>query len=551
MYKVNTQFPVIGYWLEGDIEPYFFSQHIIEGLHHTRTQTFVIRDQESGAVGIGVEGHFVSSTANESAPAGRSNKRYAVLAILAPQYPEWLGDRSFQEIHKVRFSYIAGEMANGISTEEMVIQMAKHHMLGFFGSAGLPIHRVEQAIETIQSAVQDRNWGLNLIHTPNEPHMESKLVDLYIRKNVKCISASAFMSITPAIVTYAVKGLTQDANGNIYRRHQVFAKISQPELAKKFMSPPPEKLLLQLVGQGKITSEEARLAAYVPIAEDITVEADSGGHTDNRPLGPLFSSVLKMRERCIQSYAFSRPIRVGISGGIGTPSAAAAAFAQGASYVMVGSVNQSTVESGLSELGKAMLAKATMTDTIMAPAADMFEQGVKVQVLKQGTMFSSRASQLYDIYRSYDAINDIPEPIRKKLESTIFKQTLESIWDETVQFFEKREPSQIEKANLNPKHKMALIFRWYLGQASRWAIKGEKEREYDFQIWCGPAMGAFNAWVKGSFLEQLANRSVSQIAYNLLEGASVIGRAGQLRSYGVPIPIEAFEYRPRKINPSL
>ncbi|MDF2725642.1 MAG: Enoyl-[acyl-carrier-protein] reductase [Paenibacillus sp.] len=541
MHNSNHPWPVIGYWLEGDTAPYFRARAILDGLRHTRVQTFVLRDRDSGEVGLGVNGRFIPVETND---AGLNAKRYAVLAVLPPQYPEWLGDRSFQETYNVKFSYIAGEMANGIATEEMVIQMAKHRMLGFFGAAGLPAHRVEQAIDTISAAVPDRSWGVNLIHSPNEPHMESKLVDLYIRRQVRCVSASAFMSITPAIVAYAAKGLTQDANGTIHRKHHLFAKISQPELARKFMSPPPEKLLLQLVGEGRITVEEARLAAYVPVAEDITVEADSGGHTDNRPLSPLFSSVLNMRELCMRSYAYSRPIRIGIAGGIGTPSAAAAAFAQGASYIMVGSVNQSAVESGLSELGKAMLAKTTLTDTTMAPSADMFEQGVKVQVVKQGTMFSTRAAQLYDIYRDYETIEHIPEPVRKKLESTIFKRTLESVWEDTVQFFTQREPSQIDKAQRNPKHKMALIFRWYIGQASRWAIKGEKEREYDFQIWCGPAMGAFNAWVKGSFLEPLANRSVSQIAYNLLEGATVIGRAGQLRSYGVPVPAEAFDFKP-------
>ena len=32
-----------------------------------------------------------------------------------------------------------------------------------------------------------------------------------------------------------------------------------------------------------------------------------------------------------------------------------------------------------------------MADVMMAPSADMFEMGVKVQVLKTGTMFAMRA----------------------------------------------------------------------------------------------------------------------------------------------------------------
>ena len=60
-------------------------------------------------------------------------------------------------------------------------------------------------------------------------------------------------------------------------------------------------------------------------------------------------------------------------------------------------------------------------------------------------------------------------------------------------------------------------------------------------------MGAFNSWVRGSFLENPANRTVVQVALNLLEGAAVITRAQQLRSYGLPIPAAAFDYRPRPL----
>jgi hypothetical protein len=60
-------------------------------------------------------------------------------------------------------------------------------------------------------------------------------------------------------------------------------------------------------------------------------------------------------------------------------------------------------------------------------------------------------------------------------------------------------------------------------------------------------MGAFNAWVKGSFLEPLEHRTVVQTALNLLEGAAVATRAHQLRSFGVAVPPQAFHFRPRRI----
>ena len=73
----------------------------------------------------------------------------------------------------------------------------------------------------------------------------------------------------------------------------------------------------------------------------------------------------------------------------------------GAAYVVTGSVNQACVESGASEHTKNLLAHADMADVMMAPAADMFEMGVKVQVLKKGTLFPMRAQKLYELYHRF------------------------------------------------------------------------------------------------------------------------------------------------------
>lgn len=66
-----------------------------------------------------------------------------------------------------------------------------------------------------------------------------------------------------------------------------------------------------------------------------------------------------------------------------------------------------------------------------------------------------------------------------------------------MNYFARHDPQQIERAEKNPKHKMALVFRSYLGQSSNWANAGDPLRKIDYQIWCGPAIGAFNQWVIG------------------------------------------------------
>jgi len=494
-------------------------------------------------VGLGLSGK--THPANDVAASGFSH-----LGTLPALYPEWLGDRSFCEVHTVRFPYVAGAMYRGIASTDMVMAMAKSGMIGFFGSAGLPIDQVEKSLVRIKNGLADSglSWGSNLIYTPADPELEQAMVELYLRHQVRRVSASAFMKLTPSIVHYAATGLTTDAHGRTQRQNHVFAKLSRTEIAQPFMSPAPAETLDFLVSHGKLTPDEARLAGQLPIAEDITVEADSGGHTDNRPLPTLFPTILLLRDQMMEKYRYSRPIRVGAAGGIGTPSAAVAAFSMGAAYILAGSINQAAVESGLSADGKEMLSKAEVTDVAMTPAADMFEQGVKVQVLKRGTLFPNRAADLYAIYSQNSGIDSIPEKTRTQLQEKVFGAPLEKIWEQTRAFFAAHRPSEIQRAEKDPKHRMALLFRWYLGSSADWAIRGVASHRLDYQICCGPAMGAFNAWVRGSYLEKLENRRVVDIALNLLEGAAVLTRAQQARTYGVPVPAEAFNFRPRPLT---
>jgi PfaD family protein len=504
---------------------------ITAALRRIREALYVVRRASDSAMGL------------RFTPSGAPGEEIA--GALPPLYPEWLGDRSFQEAHAVRFPYCVGPMANGIASAPLVIAAARAGVLAFFGAAGLSPKSVESNLDTIKAALTNNEaWGSNLIHSPNDPGLEETVVDLYLKHGIVRVDASAFMDITPAVVRYAAKGLRLRGDGAVERRNRVLAKVSRPEVARRFLEPPPENLLAELVSRGAITSPEANLAKRIPIAEDITVESDSGGHTDNRPLGSLFPTIAALRDEIATARGYQIQVRVGAAGGLGTPASIASAFALGAAYVMTGTVNESAIESGLSESGRLLLAQAGIADVAMAPAADMFEMGVKVQVLRRGTMFATRAHKLYEAYMSYDSIESLPAGVRSRLESEIFKAPLDTIWNDTRSFWEARDPREVERAQKDPHHRMALCFRWYLGKASRWANAGEPTRIMDYQIWCGPAMGAFNTWARGSFLEDPKNREVAQIALNFLEGAAVISRAQQVRTFGVPVPPSAFEFRP-------
>jgi trans-AT polyketide synthase/acyltransferase/oxidoreductase domain-containing protein len=468
--------------------------------------------------------------------------------FLLPACPEEnLGDPSFRADHGLRFAYLAGAMANGIGSADIVERMGQAGMLGFFGAAGLSLARVEAAIDRIQRA-RPFPHGFNLIHTPNEPAHEAAVVDLYLRRGVRLVEASAYLDLTLPLVRYRTAGIHAGPDGRIVTPNRIIAKASRVEVATRFFSPPPARLLAELVRRGDLTPQQADLAARIPVAQDLTAEADSGGHTDNRPAIALIPTMLALRDRLHAQYCYPFPLRVGAAGGIATPASAAAAFVMGSAYVLTGSVNQACVESGSSDEVRRMLAEAEQADVIMAPAADMFEMGVKVQVLKRGTMFAMRAHKLYEVYRTYPALEAIPPAERAPLEKNLFRMPLEEVWRQTEAFWRERDPSQLGRAAADPKHKMALVFRWYLGLSSRWANAGEPGRRIDYQVWCGPAMGAFNEWARGSFLEHPANRRVVVVARNLLHGAAVLLRVNLLRLQGLHLPPEAADVRPRELH---
>ncbi len=512
----------------------FETEGILARLNDTSKSCYVVRDFR-GRIGVANEGE--TTTSGNGLP---------LLAMAPPLGPEQLGDPTFRRDYDLKYAYKTGAMANGIASEELVIAMGNARLLGSFGAAGLVPARVQQAIETIQAALPDRTYAFNLIHSPNEEALEAGAVRLYLERGVRVVEASAFLNLTPHIVHYRAAGLRRAADGTIEIGNKVIAKISRREVAQHFMQPAPARLLQPLVEQGKITAEQAELAALVPMADDITVEADSGGHTDNRPLVALLPSIIGLRDELQAQHRYPKPIRIGAAGGISTPESALAAFMMGAAYVVTGSVNQACVEAGTSEHVRRLLAQVASTDVIMAPASDMFEMGVELQVLKRGTLFGPRAKKLYEYYSRYRSIDEIPAEERAKLEQQVFRQPLEDIWQACIAFFRDRDPEQIERAEGNPHRKMALIFRWYLGLSSNWANAGTPDRTADYQIWCGPSMGAFNDWVRGTYLEAYEQRHAADIAEQIMQGAARLYRVQSLKMQGVVLPGAWERYVPER-----
>jgi trans-AT polyketide synthase/acyltransferase/oxidoreductase domain-containing protein len=534
----HTDTTINGYWLKGDTKPFKGEQALKAALESISSPIFCLKGNDDDIL-TATDGSALLGTDRSPDP-----NAIPFLAYVPSLLPARLGDSYFRSKFDLYYPYICGAMANGITSVEMVQAAGRAGMIGFFGAGGLAPDKIAHAIDQIQSGRERFPFGFNLIHSPTDPQLEEKTVQLYLSKGVDLVSASAYLDLTLPLVYYRIKGIHHRQDGSIICPNRIIAKVSRVEVARRFLAPPPEKLLQRLIEQQRISIEEAQLARHIPMADALTAEADSGGHTDNRPALALLPTILALRDAMMVTYGYDQIVPVGLGGGIATPDAVAAAFSMGAAYILTGSINQACIEAGTSDIVRRMLAEAKQADVTMAPAADMFEMGVKLQVLKRGTMFPMRANKLYELYQAHNAYEEIDLKIRKMLEQTFFKSSFEEEWQRTKSFFELRDTKQIERAQANPKHKMALVFRSYLGQSSRWANSGNLQRKMDYQIWCGPAMGAFNEWAKGSFLEDPVNRDVVTVAMNLLYGACVQLRANSLRCQGVPLKSEIGRIRP-------
>lgn len=431
-----------------------------------------------------------------------------------------LGSSRFRTDYGIKYACLAGAMYKGIASARLVIALSRAGLMGYLGTGGLTLEEIESDIERIQSQLSSgQAYGMNLLCNLERPALEEETVDLYLKRGIRYVEAAAFMRMTPALVRFRVKGL-RAAGAGIERRHRILAKVSRPEVASAFMQPPPGAMVARLLQAGRISEREAQLAEFVPMADEICVESDSGGHTDGGVATALFPTMLALRDDIVRRYAYDTPIHVGAAGGIGTPHAAAAAFIMGADFVVTGSINQCTVEAGTSDAVKDLLQKTGVRDTTYAPAGDMFELGAKAQVLRRGVLFPARANKLYELFQRHASLEEIDAKVRAQIEERYFRRSFAEVWEETRRHHLARDPAKLTELESDPRRKMASVFKWYFAYSTLVALRGDEARKVDFQIHCGPAMGAFNEWARGTDIEDWRNRRVADITERLMTGTA-------------------------------
>lgn len=453
--------------------------------------------------------------ARESEPLDLSNEENEVKEVKNTDFI--LGSKEFIKDYNLKYAYTIGSMFRGITGEKMVIEAGKNGILCSFGTGGLSLERIEEAINNIQGVLRkDQPYAFNLMYNINKQQEEENLVELYLKYDVNILEISNYFSITKSIVKYRLKGLKKDLNGNIIEKNHIIVKLSRPEIADGFMRPAPSRIVDALLRNGEITMEEAELANDIPISYDICVEADSGGHTDCRNLFNVLPAICYMRDTIMNEYGYRKKIRIGAAGGIGTPLSVASSFVMGADFITTGSINQCTVEAEISDIAKEMMSTINIQDTGYIEEFNENNYNNKIQVLKKGTLFQVKANKLYSIYKKFESIDEIDDKTKRKIEERYFRKSIKEVWDEIKLHYEDR-PEQIMDLEKNPKKKMAIIFNWYYRKSILWAIEGVPEYQIDYQIMCGPSLGAFNQWVKGTELESWENRTIVKIQESLME----------------------------------
>lgn len=433
--------------------------------------------------------------------------------------PENLGNVIFQERYRCKWNYFAGSMYRGISSEQFVIAMGQFNLLSFFGSAGFSAEELEPRIQSIQSKLgPDKPYGMCLIYNLNHPEDEMRQVDLFIKYKIPVIEAAAYYELSLPLVYLRVKGICKQADKIILPR-RIVAKCSRLEVARLFLSPPPIAMVNDLLKSGLINEEEVKLSQAIPMADDLAVEADSGGHTDQGVSFVLIPAIIALKDEMKGKYHYQEDILIGCGGGIGNPEAVVSAFMLGADFIFTGSINQCSVESGVPDVVKDILNSISIHDTAVTIAGDMFEVGAKVQVVKKYTQFHVRANRLYQLFMQYNSLDKIPQEVKHEIETKYFKKTFEQVWEQICEYKNKKNAEQIKEAKNNPRLRMTLVFKWYFAHCSQVTLSGDENEKDNFQIFCGPALGSFNQWVKGTQYAHWKNRHVDKIAELLMHNA--------------------------------
>jgi trans-AT polyketide synthase/acyltransferase/oxidoreductase domain-containing protein len=143
-------------------------------------------------------------------------------------------------------------------------------------------------------------------------------------------------------------------------------------------------------------------------------------------------------------------------------------------------------------------------------------------VLKKGVFFPARANKLYEVYKFYDCIEDIDTKISQQIQRYYFGRSFNEVYQEIKEHYSRKNIKELDNIESSPKHKMAVIFKEYFRLSTKAALIGDATNKVNFQIMCGPSLGAFNQWAKKTELKDWRNRHIDEIGVRLIQEAEYI-----------------------------
>ena len=137
----------IGCWHPRESPPEPFDSSIQGALLNVTRPIYVIERPQGLAVSQ-------SGTAELCSGSGAAGGGMPLRAFVPPLHPQGLGDRTFRAAHGLRYAYVAGEMANAITSVRMVTEAGRAGMVPSRRSADLNVTQPKEAIDRLRKEDQ-------------------------------------------------------------------------------------------------------------------------------------------------------------------------------------------------------------------------------------------------------------------------------------------------------------------------------------------------------------------------------------------------------------
>ena len=374
------------------------------------------------------------------------------------------------------------------------------------------------------------------------------MADLYLRRGVTRVEASAFMALTPAVVRYAATGLSTDPAGT--------DPAEEPPLREDLARRGGEPLPGAAPGRDPASARGAGSADRRGGAARRRAAARRGRHrrgrlrrahrqpaADRAPAGdPAPARPRRRRARLSAGGPRRRGRRPGHAlGGRRGVRARRRLRAHRLGQPGLRRVRPPRERHGAARRGGNR-------------RRDHGAGGRHVRARRQGAGAARGARCSPSARRSSTSstgptpsLESIPADEREKVETQLLRASFGEAWASTRAFWAARDPREVAKAE--PTRSTGWRSSSARTSASRAGGRSPASRD------AAPTSrsGAGRRWARSTRGPAAASsrsprqRTVVQIARNLLEGAAVVTRAQQLRASGLAVPAAAFDFRPRPL----